>query len=211
LGFPGIGRVFRAAHALFSNIPCGIPCSREFFGACCPPQKTQPHPGPRASRPHRAARSRRGARPEAACGETLFQLSKNVELSIPDRYRCQPSGMIGCHGRSAPPATAIITQIAGPGERSTKFAPPRIPVHSAGSFRRGNRNMTESDLLARITINPAIFGGKPIIRGSRMAVEHVLGMLAAGRHPRGHSGGISLARNRGYPRLPRFRAPACRS
>jgi uncharacterized protein (DUF433 family) len=35
-------------------------------------------------------------------------------------------------------------------------------------------------LLDRITINPGIFGGKPIIRGHRLAVEHVLGMLAAG-------------------------------
>lgn len=40
--------------------------------------------------------------------------------------------------------------------------------------------MDESQLMARITINPAIFGGKPIIRGRRLAVEHVLGMLAAG-------------------------------
>jgi len=35
-------------------------------------------------------------------------------------------------------------------------------------------------LLSRLTVNPAIFGGKPIIRGHRLAVEHVLGMLAAG-------------------------------
>lgn len=40
--------------------------------------------------------------------------------------------------------------------------------------------MTEDELLQRITINPEIFGGKPIIRGRRLAVEHVLGMLAAG-------------------------------
>jgi uncharacterized protein (DUF433 family) len=40
--------------------------------------------------------------------------------------------------------------------------------------------MPENKLLERITINPAIFGGKPIIRGRRLAVEHVLGMLAAG-------------------------------
>ena len=40
--------------------------------------------------------------------------------------------------------------------------------------------MNESNLLQRITINPKIFGGKPIIRGRRLAVEHVLGMLAAG-------------------------------
>ncbi|MEP7292911.1 MAG: DUF433 domain-containing protein [Chloroflexota bacterium] len=38
----------------------------------------------------------------------------------------------------------------------------------------------ENDLLQRITVNPEIFGGKPIIRGRRLAVEHVLGMLAAG-------------------------------
>ncbi len=40
--------------------------------------------------------------------------------------------------------------------------------------------MKEDDLLARITVDPEIFGGKPIIRGRRLAVEHVLGMLAAG-------------------------------
>lgn len=40
--------------------------------------------------------------------------------------------------------------------------------------------MTEQQLLERITTDPAIFGGKPIIRGRRLAVEHVLGMLASG-------------------------------
>ena len=43
--------------------------------------------------------------------------------------------------------------------------------------------MNEEKLLERITVNPAIFGGKPIIRGRRLAVEHVLGMLAAGDAP----------------------------
>lgn len=36
------------------------------------------------------------------------------------------------------------------------------------------------DLLDRITVDPAIFGGKPIIRGRRLAVDHVLAMLAGG-------------------------------
>jgi len=40
--------------------------------------------------------------------------------------------------------------------------------------------MDDPKLLDRITYNPAIFGGKPIIRGKRLAVEHVLGMLASG-------------------------------
>ncbi len=43
--------------------------------------------------------------------------------------------------------------------------------------------MTEDELLQRVTVDPAIFGGKPIIRGMRIAVEHLLGMLAAGDTP----------------------------
>ncbi len=43
--------------------------------------------------------------------------------------------------------------------------------------------MSEREILERITVNPEIFGGKPIIRGRRLAVEHVLGMLAAGDTP----------------------------
>ncbi|MBP9091934.1 DUF433 domain-containing protein [bacterium] len=40
--------------------------------------------------------------------------------------------------------------------------------------------MKDCDLLARITTNKDIFGGKPIIRNRRLAVEHVLSMLEAG-------------------------------
>lgn len=43
--------------------------------------------------------------------------------------------------------------------------------------------MDELKLLERITVNSKIFGGKPIIRGRRLAVEHILGMLAAGDTP----------------------------
>ncbi len=38
----------------------------------------------------------------------------------------------------------------------------------------------ELELLNRITTNPGIFNGKPIIRGMRFAVADVLGYLAAG-------------------------------
>lgn len=40
--------------------------------------------------------------------------------------------------------------------------------------------MSERELLDRITYNPEIFGGKAIIRGRRLAVSHVLSMMAAG-------------------------------
>lgn len=43
--------------------------------------------------------------------------------------------------------------------------------------------MTEAELLARIEVHPNILSGEPIIRGLRIAVEHVLGMLAAGDTP----------------------------
>ena len=59
----------------------------------------------------------------------------------------------------------------------------------------------EEDLLRRITVNPEIFGGKPILRGRRLAVVHVLGMLAAGDSP-----GTILA---GYPWLEPEDIQAC--
>ena len=59
----------------------------------------------------------------------------------------------------------------------------------------------ELELLNRITVNPRIFGGKPIIRGRRLAVEHVLGMLAAGD--------TVEALLQGYPWLDRNDVLAC--
>ncbi|TAE87633.1 MAG: DUF433 domain-containing protein [Verrucomicrobia bacterium] len=43
--------------------------------------------------------------------------------------------------------------------------------------------MKQEQLIKRISIDPEIFGGKPIVRGRRVAVEHVLDMLAAGDSP----------------------------
>jgi uncharacterized protein (DUF433 family) len=61
--------------------------------------------------------------------------------------------------------------------------------------------MDEQKLLERITVNPNVFGGKPIIRGRRLAVEHVLGMLAAGDTPE-----LLL---QGYPWLEKEDIQAC--
>ena len=40
--------------------------------------------------------------------------------------------------------------------------------------------MADQELLKRIVADPAIFGGKPIIRGLRISVELVLSLLAQG-------------------------------
>jgi uncharacterized protein (DUF433 family) len=40
--------------------------------------------------------------------------------------------------------------------------------------------MADEKLMSRITANPEIFGGKPIIRGMRISVELILSLLAQG-------------------------------
>jgi uncharacterized protein (DUF433 family) len=34
--------------------------------------------------------------------------------------------------------------------------------------------------MSRIIANPGILGGKPIVEGTRLSVEHILGLLASG-------------------------------
>ena len=43
--------------------------------------------------------------------------------------------------------------------------------------------MTDPELLRRITVNPEVFGGKPTVRGMRISVELILGLLAQGEVP----------------------------
>jgi uncharacterized protein (DUF433 family) len=40
--------------------------------------------------------------------------------------------------------------------------------------------MTQGELLQRITADPRILGGKPVVRGLRISVELVLALLASG-------------------------------
>jgi uncharacterized protein (DUF433 family) len=40
--------------------------------------------------------------------------------------------------------------------------------------------MNESDLLERISINPKVMVGKPVIKGTRLTVEFILNLLAHG-------------------------------
>jgi len=71
-----------------------------------------------------------------------------------------------------------------PIECRTKCRPTKAPAFNAALPCDEAAIMDgEAQLLARITTNPEIFGGKPIVRGRRLAVEHVLGMLAAGDTP----------------------------
>lgn len=40
--------------------------------------------------------------------------------------------------------------------------------------------MNDNELLKRITLNPKVLAGKPVIRGTRLSVEFILNLLAHG-------------------------------
>ena len=40
--------------------------------------------------------------------------------------------------------------------------------------------MKDQELLERITINPKVMVGKPVIRGTRLTIEYILNLLAHG-------------------------------
>jgi uncharacterized protein (DUF433 family) len=40
--------------------------------------------------------------------------------------------------------------------------------------------MVNQQLLERITVNPKIMTGKPVVKGTRLTVEYILNLLAAG-------------------------------
>lgn len=46
-----------------------------------------------------------------------------------------------------------------------------------------NTPQSSSELLKRITIDPAVCGGRPCVRGMRIRVSDVLDLLAAGLSP----------------------------
>jgi hypothetical protein len=52
----------------------------------------------------------------------------------------------------------------------------------------------------RITLDPAILAGKPVLRGTRLSVEFVIGLMAD-LERNGHLGRLSRADPRGHHRL----------
>lgn len=80
-----------------------------------------------------------------------------------------------------------------PQQEAFKLDPKPRPLDSISLIEFGNKavvsrrragvssgDMINDKLLGRITANPEIFGGKPIIRGMRISVEMILSLLAQG-------------------------------
>jgi uncharacterized protein (DUF433 family) len=43
-------------------------------------------------------------------------------------------------------------------------------------IQAGDGRMTEQQLLERITLNPKVMAGKPVIKGTRLTVEYMLNL-----------------------------------
>ncbi len=115
--------------------------------------------------------------------DVLLEPDKQALLGVGELTR-GPLG--GVHWRTHTPgiriaddAAALLEELWRKHVASSSVAP-RRDGSSVVREEPSEAAPDESALLRRITVNPAIFGGKPIIRDRRLAVEHVLGMLAAG-------------------------------
>jgi uncharacterized protein (DUF433 family) len=53
-------------------------------------------------------------------------------------------------------------------------------VHASFTLKRERHMIADEQLLQRITINPEIMVGKPVIRGTRIPVELIVRLLAQG-------------------------------
>jgi uncharacterized protein (DUF433 family) len=62
--------------------------------------------------------------------------------------------------------------------RASPFGPGAVLIHNRSSAQGSRSPMPQ---LTRITRDPAVMGGKPCIRGMRVTVGTVVGLVAAGR------------------------------
>lgn len=53
-------------------------------------------------------------------------------------------------------------------------------VKSTEDLRKANEAMKDDLLLERIAVDPAVMVGRPVIRGTRLAVDFILNLLAHG-------------------------------
>ena len=106
--------------------------------------------------------------PEHGCLEALDQLLPRINsylITMASAALTHQSAM-----RATFTAAAISPQ------------PPGAPLaHAAAERPRKSSYSVTMDLLQRISIDPAVRFGKPCVRGTRLTVGDVLGVLAAGR------------------------------
>src|SRR5437764_13615530 len=111
------------------------------------------------------------------CSERNLMSKLRVHFSISiDGFGAGPNQDLPESGRSWRAKLRTLTQPLPKGEENEC-------KQSSGQQTVGGSiisNMIDEKLLGRITANPEIFGGKPIIRGMRISVEMIRSLLARG-------------------------------
>ena len=85
-------------------------------------------------------------------------------------------------GESASEPDFVGVQVVAVEAEAISPQPPGAPLaHASAERPRKSSYSVTMDLLQRISIDPAVRFGKPCVRGTRLTVGDVLGVLAAGR------------------------------
>jgi uncharacterized protein (DUF433 family) len=85
-------------------------------------------------------------------------------------------------GDSASEPDFVGVQVVAVEAEAISPQPPGAPLAHASAERPWKSSYSVTmDLLQRISIDPAVRFGKPCVRGTRLTVGDVLGVLAAGR------------------------------
>jgi uncharacterized protein (DUF433 family) len=114
-------------------------------------------------------------------GDPLFAESDRLGYGGPSNYRAmvrlrewtEDLGEIRRRAPGCVPLAAAGTPLLG-------LTAGRILTELTPGVLRAPQAAPEDEVLSRITVDPAVLHGKPTVRGLRIAVEHVLGWLAAG-------------------------------
>ena len=105
--------------------------------------------------------------------QSLDQLMERVQEAI--------ALYLEVEGDSASEPDFVGVQVAVEAE-AVSPQPPGAPLaHASAERPRKSSYSVTMDLLQRISIDPAVRFGKPCVRGTRLTVGDVLGVLAAGR------------------------------
>ena len=99
-------------------------------------------------------------------------------LAVGSNSRWAPRGLPVAFGAAPYPRSAALPWRYGPSAEVSRNAALE-PAVGGRADTTGARIWTEGDM-RRIVSDPKVLGGKPVVEGTRMSVEQLLGLLAKG-------------------------------
>jgi uncharacterized protein (DUF433 family) len=119
---------------------------------------------------------RRVERVAAAIDHVIVKISRCPEKQQPAELRVMAAARTNMRRTAGSIRTQLKSSPPAGGRRQRRAILPFLEVASFQSAA-----MDDDALLNRITADPEIFGGKPIVRGMRISVELILRLMAQGQ------------------------------